>query len=611
MKLSIIIPAYNAEPYLTELIDRLSPQLTEEVELIVIDDGSTIPVRERSEYKLIRQENGGASKARNTGLDNALGDYIAFIDADDLVSTDYVEKILEKISEKPNYIYLSWKTLSGGWQCEVKLKSVEDKFPPFNLCCWNRVYKRSLIGKTRFNEKKKIAEDAEFIRAVNEHGKKSFIGEYVYFYRSSTPDSLTKRFNAGEVDTERIVYYFKAINNGMRWLIDEVKEADKHAEVIIMTEHNEIPELERYAMVTKPTRIKGTELRGDKTSLFTKINLPYKTQVVIWTESTQAIGGIETFIYNFCHEMRTLYDIVVLYRAIDEDQRERLSQMVECMSVNDAKIECDTLIVNRITDELPKNVHAKRVIQMVHTCQMGMYSLPKGRSEYVFVSKRAKETFGADGIVIPNMVVIPRHKRALILISATRLSYEKGLARYQKFAQYLKSSGIPFVWLFFTTESIKIDGVIRMKPTLDIIPYIERADYLVQLSDEESFCYTIAEAAKVGTECITTPLPVLEEFDAKTITLPFDMAEIDIQTNEVGEIADNKEIIKMWRDLLGDTTPQRTYDPNERVMCEVIQGFYDLEDKTDRQPGEVINVRKDRARKLEHLSLARSIRGEA
>ena len=94
MKLSIIIPYYNGGRYTDELLKQLEPQITKDVEVILVDDGSKIPFKtDYSWIKVIRQKNAGASAARNTGLDHAKGDYIAFIDADDLISDKYVETI--------------------------------------------------------------------------------------------------------------------------------------------------------------------------------------------------------------------------------------------------------------------------------------------------------------------------------------------------------------------------------------------------------------------------------------------------------------------------------------------------------------------------------------
>ena len=75
MKLSIIIPYYNVKPYTDELLDCLEPQITDEVEVILIDDGSKEPYKTDYEWcQVYRQKNGGASKARNVGLERAKGE---------------------------------------------------------------------------------------------------------------------------------------------------------------------------------------------------------------------------------------------------------------------------------------------------------------------------------------------------------------------------------------------------------------------------------------------------------------------------------------------------------------------------------------------------------
>ena len=295
MILSIIIPCYNAEPYINELLDKLAPQMTSEVEVIVVDDGSKKPFETDWNFVVVkRQDNQGASAARNAGLDMATGEYIAFIDADDLVSDNYIKTILNKAkTEKFDYCYLSWKAF-GGWDADVKLNSMTDKFPEFNLCVWNRVYKRSMIGNVRFNENKLIAEDAQFIRDVNETGrKKAFISDYMYFYRSNAEDSLTKRAGAGLIPVKRIVYYYPQVTEDMNFLIDEFREADKDGEVILLTDNNQIPELSDYAMILTPRPMNGTELRGQPTPLFHKIEAPIKTQVCIYVAAMHLLEGLK------------------------------------------------------------------------------------------------------------------------------------------------------------------------------------------------------------------------------------------------------------------------------------------------------------------------------
>ena len=610
MKLSIIIPAYNSQEYLDKLLETLGKQLPTNCEVIVIDDGSKVPISVPKWVRLIRKENGGASSARNVGLDNAKGEYIVFIDSDDMVTDDYIAQIMDALKDNPDYVYLSWETIGSGWQCKVELKDIEDTFPSFNLCVWNRIYKRKNIGKVRFNEKKLIAEDAQFIREVKEEGKKAIVEKCIYLYRSDTPDSLTKRFGRGELLTKRTVIHYNTITKDMTDLIDTVKELDKDGEVIVMTNRNEIPELARYAMVTEPIPVKGTAFIGEPTGLFTKLTLPKRTQVVIWTETTQDIGGIETFIYNFCHYLHDLYDIIVLYRYADPQQLARLLKIVEVVHIDQVNhIDCDTLIINRVTDKAPDKVTAKQTIQMVHTCSMGKYTLPEGRDRYIFVSEHCRDTFGVEcGEVIHNMTSIPPYKKALLLVSATRLTSEKGRKRYEEFARFLYLNNIPFVWLMFTNEPVTIPGIVKMQPTLDIIPYIAMADYLVQLSDEESYCYTIKEADAVGTKVISTPIEVLKELDVTCTQVPFDMSEIELPKQYVNTAYNSEyDTIEKWVEVLGHTTPTKSYKPLEKVTVEVIQNYYDMELKEDMKRGDIRQMRRERAVILCQKNLVRGI----
>lgn len=625
--LSIIIPCYNAEPYINELLDVLNKQINDSVEILVIDDGSKKPFKTKYEWAtVIRQQNGGAASARNTGIDNANGEYIAFIDADDLVVDNYVATILNKINtEHFDYCYLSWKAF-GGWNCDVKLKSINDKFPPFNLCLWNRVYKRTMIGDVRLNTNKPIAEDAEFIRDVKEEGKKkSFIGEYMYFYRSNTPGSLTKKFGEGELNMRRVVYYLPKITPEMDYLLEETKELDKIAEVIIMTNDNQIPELEQHAMVMSPSPIKGTELRGEPTSLFTKVDMPIKTQVVIYTAQTFALGGIETFIYNFCMNMKEYYDIIVLYDSMDIYQIKRLEHHV-CVMKNDLKkkILCDTLIVNRITDKNPPNVLFNQKVQMVHSCKLqNTFVIPKDNDYVIPVSEVAYKTYNVNYDncnVINNLTYSPKPNKLLKLISATRLTFEKGEDRMVKLARALKNNNIPFIWLMFTERRLKenIDGIVYMKPTLDIRDYIAESDYLVQLSDSEGFCYSIVEALELGVPVLTTPITVLDEIGFKEnkhgYIIPFNVSLTeDIINNIYTKIPkvkykyDNELRIQQWRDILGDTTPKHdyVYRGDERVMVQCVAKYYSLQLKREVAIGEELTTTLERAQTLEHLGVAR------
>ena len=630
--LSIIIPTYNCKDYTDELLTCLNKQITDEVEVIVIDDGSKVPYKTDYEWvNLIHKTNGGPASSRNAGLDAATGEYIAFIDGDDLVADNYISALLAKIAEvRFDYCYLSWKTLSGGWQCDVKLKNIDDVFPPFNLCCWNRVYRRDMIGKVRFNELKLIAEDAEFIRDVKEAGKKkAFIGEYMYFYRSNVADSITKRFGKGELYTKRAVIHYNHITKDMTNLIDTARELNKVGEVIIMTNDNELPELAEYAMVMKPSTIKGTSFIGEPTNLYHQIELPIKTQVVVWTDATYALGGIETFIYSFCRNMCALYDIMVLYNKMDTKQIERLIPYVKVERLDKSKkIICDTVIVNRISDTVPENIKFGQKIQMVHACRLiDTWKVPTDADHIVAVSDVVRRSYPqtdeSNCEVINNFTYPEKTQKALRLVSGTRLTFEKGKGRMEKLATLLHDNNIPFIWTVFTDKSLNfnIEGVVAMKPTLNIKSYMASSDYVVQLSDSEGFCYSIVEALEMGIPVLTTPIDVLSELGFEDgvhgYILPFDMEKINIKKIIKGVKPfkydnKNKSKVKQWQKILGDTVPVGDYvytepDPTALVMMKVVRPYYDMILERKIKKNEVLNVDQERSKQLLKAKVAELI----
>src|ERR1044071_2240111 len=95
-KVSVIIPAYNAEKYIKDTIDSVKAQTYPDWEIIVVNDGSTdgtpdlVNKEEDHRIKMISQSNGGVSSARNNGLKQAIGEYVVFLDADDLLTTGFL-----------------------------------------------------------------------------------------------------------------------------------------------------------------------------------------------------------------------------------------------------------------------------------------------------------------------------------------------------------------------------------------------------------------------------------------------------------------------------------------------------------------------------------------
>ena len=518
MKLSIIIPYYNTEHYTDELLRCLVPQTDDNTEIILVDDGSHRPfVFEESWEKVIyiRKENGGVSSARNRGLKEAKGEYIAFIDSDDLVSEDYIEKIYQAIKTKPDTVYLSWKSMSGLWG--KTLLDDNDEFGVYNRCVWNRVFKKTYIKGLYFNEDMMVAEDDDFLNRLPAAKSKKCITKTVYYYRQNREGSLTFRKAKGEFEAPDIV-----------------------------------------------------------------------TQVVLYYSWIQQIGGVETFFYNFCKKMSKYYDICVIYDRFDAVQLARLQKLVHCVKNGEYKIRCDTLIVNGIFDAVPSKVFAKKKIRLVHTCKIekyGIVNVPDDCDEKIFVSKASMESFSENGEVISNLPGEVKKDKALVLLSATRLTNEKGYDRMLKLAERFRKCEIPFIWLVFTAKNDRTfpEGFVKLPPTLNIEPYIEICDYVVQLSDVEAFCYTIQEALQHKKPVITTPIKVLPEVGVKDAEngyiLPFEIDEMSDQDIKqlyynipVCEEYEDKTavIIKKWRKILGNTKPKKLYKADESrktIIC--------------------------------------------
>lgn len=185
MLLSIITPYYNTLKYTKELAQILEPQLNDKVEWIIIDDGCNEKELDSFKAKVIHlpTNSGNASIPRNVGLDKAKGEYIAFIDSDDLVSFDYIEEILKHLQY--DIIFLSWR----GHKYNI---TIYDKPPKWNCSVWCRVYKKDIIGKTRFREDLKIAEDWVFNQEIN-YKTSHAITNQIYFYNNTRKGSLTRR----------------------------------------------------------------------------------------------------------------------------------------------------------------------------------------------------------------------------------------------------------------------------------------------------------------------------------------------------------------------------------------------------------------------------------
>ena len=264
IKLSIIIPYYNTKEYTDELLECLDKQMLSEVEVILIDDGS--PVAYKTKHYdwlgIIRTRNHGQAAARNRGIECARGDYIQFIDSDDMVPDYFINKLLETIPQNSDLIEYSWESL-GGKKGRFRIMP-GGRCPNISAC--TRCFKRTYIGNIRFNEQKDATEDEDFARRLGIHRdpqpRVSVIEWPMYYYRKHK-GSTEDRFKNGQTKTKRIIYFFKEVTADRADILEAVKEDDKKNQVILMTYKNEIPELKTYCQVIRPFNVWAHELKGE------------------------------------------------------------------------------------------------------------------------------------------------------------------------------------------------------------------------------------------------------------------------------------------------------------------------------------------------------------
>lgn len=227
-KVSIIVPVFNVEKYLKKCLDSLVNQTLDEVEILIINDGSTdnsdkiiekfqqkFPVK----IKSFNKQNGGLSDARNLGLDNASGDYIGFVDSDDYVSeTMFAEMydLAEKHSAEMVICNLQKVDENGNVTQQLKqfpnlpevinLKKHFSVFADLSYFACNKLFRKDLFSGMRF-QKNMHFEDIELIPQLLLKCKTLAQTKFYHYHYLARTNSISKTHSIKGLDI------LKAINN--------------------------------------------------------------------------------------------------------------------------------------------------------------------------------------------------------------------------------------------------------------------------------------------------------------------------------------------------------------------------------------------------------------
>lgn len=206
-EVSVIVPVYNVEEYLPRCIDSILAQTQTNFELLLIDDGSTDKSgkicdeysKRDNRIKVFHKENGGVSSARNVGLDNAHGEWLAFVDPDDAINTKYLSI---KVSDDTDVIEKSFVTydennniIQSNQVANNCINSQETFFLIYVNkrinALWNKIIKRSITKGCRFDTNVRIGEDfLFFLSFITKIKKYRYIQEGVYIHYLRTTSAM-------------------------------------------------------------------------------------------------------------------------------------------------------------------------------------------------------------------------------------------------------------------------------------------------------------------------------------------------------------------------------------------------------------------------------------
>ena len=329
--------------------------------------------------------------------------------------------------------------------------------------------------------------------------------------------------------------------------------------------------------------------------------------------SLNEIGGGESYLYYMAKEYPDR-DITIYYKDPNSnpEQIERLEKYARVIQYSGQTINCKKAFFN-YNQMFIDNIEAEEYYQVIHANYKANNITPKETDkplQFIAVSQYAadkfKEQTGKDAKVVYNPIVVdkvdkPREIKPLILMSATRLSRNKGKDKIEKLARILDDNKVNYEWYIYTNDLNAIDNpnIHYRRPTLDITEYMPSADWFVQLSDE-AYCYSTVEANIMGVPCIVIDCPVHKETKIQGITLSPDLKDVPIDKIEKGmKVKDYKPPKDDWGKVLStDKSTYRKPKDDDKLLLRIGHHYFDLELNRKVDYGEEITVTRARMKVL-------------
>lgn len=214
--ISVIIPVYNVAAYLPRCINSIMEQTYQNLEIILVDDGSTDDspqicdeyATKDKRIKVFHQKNQGVSTARNTGLNHATGEFIGFVDADDWIDKTFYKQFMQCQQQTQadlvrGAFYVTWDTHQKTHPAikdiqPDSLSLVKLLFKEQDGYIWNKLYRRSWVADTRFEPCYSVSEDWFFISQLAQKGGRiAYLQAPLYFYYQRDTSTMHNLNSAG------------------------------------------------------------------------------------------------------------------------------------------------------------------------------------------------------------------------------------------------------------------------------------------------------------------------------------------------------------------------------------------------------------------------------
>lgn len=317
IKVSLIAPIYNVENFLSKCLDTILAQTHENLEVILVDDGSTDSsgkivdeyAKKDSRIRVIHKENQGVSSARNSGLDVATGDFVCFADSDDYLESDYVEYLLKLAVDNDAEIALTTHMFTTFYETPQIENDRPKAYPgedaaaailyyhiPIGVYC--KIFKRDFLelNGVRFIPEVYIGEGFNFNTAAFQRAKKVVVGHRkVYCYRRDNNTSAMTKFalHKAEMALKAIDIIRDNLFNESKKMVDACNFADWHTHadmynwMVLAKAKKEYPEL--YAKCYK--KIRSYSLKA----IFAPVNRKEKFRALVQLIHPRLLGYMVEF----------------------------------------------------------------------------------------------------------------------------------------------------------------------------------------------------------------------------------------------------------------------------------------------------------------------------